>query len=142
MCTERHRIYDQVLSQLLTISDSPPLSQILHVNSCPSSGTDRPCHQLESDTCQHCFNTPCTICLTTCLTTSALVCRYVPCLPHASPLSRCRASAVLVESPGSRTHTTQTPTTENHRSSPTDAEYHVSIRPLALVRSTCLSLSR
>ena len=42
------------------------------VNSCPSTGTDRPSHQLESGTRQHCFSTPCTICLTTCLTTSTL----------------------------------------------------------------------
>jgi NAD(P)-dependent dehydrogenase (short-subunit alcohol dehydrogenase family) len=30
MCTEHHRIYGHVLPQLLTISDFPPLSQILH----------------------------------------------------------------------------------------------------------------
>ena len=100
------------------------------VNSCLSPGTDRPGHQLESCTRQHCFSTLCTLYLTTCLITSALVCCCVPCLPHASPLSSRQASAVLVESPKVANPHHSTPTAKNHRSSPTDAEYHVSIRPL------------
>ena len=35
--------------------------------------------------------------LTTCLTACALVCRCVPCLPHASPLLPRRASAILAK---------------------------------------------
>ena len=57
-------------------------------------------------------------CLTTCMTTRALARLHVPCIPHASPLLPRRASAVPVESQGSRTHTTQPPlqsTTDHHR---------------------------
>ena len=52
------------------------------------------------------------------MTTRALARLHVPCIPHASPLLPRRASAVPVESQGSRTHTTQPPlqsTTDHHR---------------------------
>ena len=52
------------------------------------------------------------------MTTRALARLHVPCVPHASPLLPRRASAVPVESQGSRTHTTQPPlqsTTDHHR---------------------------
>ena len=57
-------------------------------------------------------------CLTTCMTTRALARLHVLCMPHASPLLSRRASAVPVESQGSRTHTTQPPLrsiTDHHR---------------------------
>ena len=57
-------------------------------------------------------------CLTTCMTTRALARLHVLSIPHTSPLLPRRASAVLVESQGSRNHTTQPPlqsTTDHHR---------------------------
>ena len=57
-------------------------------------------------------------CLTTCTTTRALARLHAPCILFASSLLPRRASAVPVESQGSRTHTTQPPlqsTTDHHR---------------------------
>ena len=63
-----------------------------------------------------------------------------PCVPHASPLLPRRASAVPVESQGSRTHTTQPPlqsTTDHHRPM---TSFTLPSDNWAPVRITCHSL--
>ena len=99
MCTEDHRIYGHVLSKPLTLQTfQKHFLRFPMTDSCPSLDVnpDRPYHQLEPGTRQHCFSTPAHSSdhrLTTC----ALVCHCVPCLPHASPLSPRRASAILAK---------------------------------------------
>ena len=98
MCTEHRRIYDHVLSTLPIFQTLQHFLRFPMADSCLSldGHSDRPSHQLESDTRQHCFSTLHTH-LTTCLTACALVCRCVPCLPHASPLLPRRAFAILAK---------------------------------------------
>jgi hypothetical protein len=74
------------------------------------------------------------------MTTRALARLHVPCIPHVSPLLLRRASAVPVESQGSRTHTTQPPlqsTTDHHRPM---TSFTLPSDHWAPVRTTCLSL--
>ena len=99
-------------------------------DSCPSLdiNPNRPCHQPESGTRQHCFSTPAHSSdhrLTTC----ALACRCVPCLPHTSPLSPRRASAILAKISWVAPTPSQAPL-QIHQSYPTDAEFHASLEPL------------
>lgn len=61
-----------------------------------SDRPNRPSHQLEPGTRQHCVSTPAHM-SSHCLTAYALVCCRVSCLPHTSPLLPRRASAILAE---------------------------------------------
>jgi hypothetical protein len=75
---------------------------------------------------------------TTCPTSSALVRCCVPCLPHASPLSPRRASAILAKISWVAYPHHLRPHYRSISRTPTDAEFHASLRPCAPVRANVL----
>ena len=102
-------------------------------DSCPSLDVnpDRPCHQLEPGTRQHCFSTP----AHSSYHTSNHLCPGL----SLCPVLTARLVAITApsirnlgqRSTGSLTHTTSGPTADNHQSYPTDAEFHASLQTLS-----------
>lgn len=99
MCTEHHRIYGHVLSTLPTFQTLQHFLRFPMADSCLSPDASISIDPVTNlnPILANTASAPLHTHLTTCLTACALVCRRVPCLPHASPLLPRRASAILAK---------------------------------------------
>ena len=132
MCTEHHRIYGHVLSKLPTFQTLQHFLRFPMADSCLSPDASISIDPVTNlnPILANTASAPLHTYLTTCLTACALVCRRVPCLPHASPLSPRRASAILAKIYWVANPHHLRPHCRPISQYPTDAEFHASLEPL------------